>query len=175
MAIYNLFTHPVFITISGILTLIILISIVYSVYAFFKGILPALFRLGMGLANRKIAVFADNTKFNELNALLVESGIFKEKNITQIFHGGEIKKASDISLLLVYWKDFNKEVDDIIFNKKHSDALIVYAPHEDGRLSPDEMNKLSSHRNTILVTFKGRLLNDIVSSMITTAYKKAGK
>lgn len=172
MTIYDLFTHPGFVIISGILTLFLLISIVSSVIAFFTGIWPVWFRLGTGLANRNIAVLADNTKFNELKALLVESGIFKEKNITQIFHGGEIKKASDITLLLVYWKDFNKEIDDIISNKKHAAALIVYAPHEDGRLLPDEMNKLSSHRNTILVTFKGRLLNDIVSSVITTAYKK---
>lgn len=172
MAIYNLFTHPVFVTISGVLTLIILISIASSVVAFFTGIWPVWFRLGIGLANRNIAIFADNNKFNELKALLVDSGIFKEKNITPIFHNGEIEKASDFTLLLVYWKDFSKEIDGIISNKKYSDALIVYAPHEDGRLLPDEMNKLSSHRNTILVTFKGRLLNDIVSSMITTAYKK---
>ena len=174
MVIHDLFTHPVFVIISGIITLSCLAGIAYLTIAFFLGIWPVWFSLGIGLSNRKIAVFADN-KFNELKALLVESGIFKEKNITQIFHDGEVKKASEITLMLVYWKDFKKEINDIIDNKKHSAALIVYAPHEDGRLSPDEMNKLSSHRNTILVTFKGRLLNDIVSSMITTAYKKKSK
>lgn len=170
MPIITFFSHPAFIVISGFLSILFIFTAFYTIISFFTGIWPIWVRLGMGLANRKIAIFAEN-KFNELKDLLVDSGIFKEKNIIQIHHA-DIDKAAGITLMLVYWKSFGKNIDDIISIKDDSDALIVYAPNEDGRLSPEDMNKISSKRNTVLVNFRGRLLNDITSSMITTAYKK---
>jgi hypothetical protein len=106
-----------------------------------------------------------------LESLLIESGIFKEKNILQI-HKNEIKKAADITLMLVYWKDFGQQIDEIISEKAHSDALIIYAPIEDGRLPDDDMRKINSQANSIVVNFRGRLLNDITSSIITTTYRR---
>ncbi len=164
------FSHPFFIILGGVVILYGLISLLYTIVLTINGMLPALRRLGLGLAKRKIAVFGDS-KFNELKALLVDSGIFKEKNIIEIGNN-EIKKAADITLMLVYWKDFSQSINDIMDVKEYSDALIVYAPIEDGRLSNEDMNKINSEQNSLVVNFKGRLLNDIMSSIITTSYKK---
>ena len=134
-----------------------------------KGILPVLYRLGIGLTRRKIAIFAD-TKFDSLKDLLVDSGLFNEKNIVKI-DKESIKKAEDISLLLVHYKPFRDKIDEIISIKRDSDALIIYAPSEDGRIEENVLRKINSQRNTIVVNFRGRLLNDILVSMITTGYK----
>ncbi len=164
------FSHPVFTIIGGISTLLVLFGFLYAFISTIKGVLPALIRLGSGLSNRKIAVFG-GSRFDELKNLLVDSGIFKERNIIQI-NSNEIEKAADITLMLVYWKDFSQQIDQIFHVKKYSDALIVYAPPEDGWLSDKDRNKINSKQNSLLVNFRGRLLNDIMASIITTTCKR---
>jgi hypothetical protein len=166
----DFFSQPFFIIAGGILNLIVLAGLFYAIFSCINGILPALIRLGFGLSNRKIAIFG-GTKFNELKSLLIDSGMFKEKNIIQI-NKNEIKKAADMTLMLVYWKDFSQQIDEIIAEKAYSDALIIYAPIEEGKLLDDDMKKINSEANSIVVNFRGRLLNDITSCMVTTAYKK---
>jgi hypothetical protein len=47
-------------------TLILLIGIVYAISLWARGILPAVLRLGNGLAKRKIAIFAKNDSLTSL-------------------------------------------------------------------------------------------------------------
>jgi len=57
--------------------------------------------------------------------------------------------------------------------KKDSTPLIVYAPQNEGRIEPQEViDEINQHRNSVIVNFRGRLLNDILTSMITTSYEK---
>ena len=168
--IIDFFSHPFFIVVGGLSSFIVIFCGLYGALAVMKGTLRIWIRLGNNLVNRKIAVFADE-RYYELESLLIDSDIFKRCNIIRI-NQGDLKKAEDITLKLVHWKSFAARIDEILSMKKHADALIVYAPSEEGRLQNDEMNKLNSHGNTALVTFKGRLLNDITMFMITTAYKR---
>lgn len=152
-------------------TIIVIIAFLVEVYKWFVGISPALWRLGKGLASRKIAVFADADDFNSLRALLVDSNLFNEKNICQVTER-ECKKAEGYSIFLVHWKSASAYFDQILNLKKDATSLIVYAPHAEGVLPLDNVNKLNLHRNAILVNMRGRLLNDIVASLITTSYEK---
>lgn len=61
---------------------------------------------------------------------------------------------------------------DILFMKPDECALVVYAPYDQGRIPDEQMKKLDGKRHTAVTNFRGRLLNDIVASMITTSYEK---
>lgn len=142
----------------------------YTVYLTVIGIFPIWYRLGLALSRRKIAIFADD-QYNHLRDLLVDSKIFRSKNILRI-DKMSIKKAESISILLVHWKSYSGEFDRILKVKKDSDALIIYAPQDEGRLSKETLSKINLERNSLIVNFRGRLLNDILTCMITTPYEK---
>ncbi len=163
------FEHPIFIVLGGLSTLLTLIAAAYAIYLFVKGIFPVWFRLGIGLSRRKIAIFADN-EFAGLNRLLVDSGLFQEANVIKI-DKGSIKKAEGMTLFLVHWKSFGEEIDKILGMKNDSTALIVYAPQNEGFIDKAIMERINGERNSIVVNLRGRLLNDILVSMITTGYK----
>ena len=167
--IIRFFNHPFFIIIGGLTTLLAIIGILYTAYLIIKGVFPVWYRLGMGLSKRKIAVFAEQ-EFENLKNMLVDSNIFKVKNILKI-DKQSIKKAESITLLLVHWKCFETEIDNILKIKKDSDALIIYAPQNEGFIDKNILEIISIERNSIIVNFRGRLLNDILTSMITTSYE----
>ncbi len=150
-------------------TLLVLCSVCLTVYLFLKGILRVWWRLGLGLSRRKIAVFADQ-EFGELRSLLVESGLFQSKNVIQITKSA-LKRAEGYDMFLVHWKAFANEIDEILKMKHDSTALLVYAPQSEGFIDKPLMERISAERNAIVVNLRGRLLNDVLVSMITTGYK----
>ena len=168
--IISFFNHPFFIIIGGIATILMILSFCYIMFLIIKGVFPVWYRLGMGLSKRKIAIFA-STEFESLKNMFIDSGIFEGKNILQI-NKNALKRAENETLFLVHWKDYLDKIDEILAIKKDSAALVVYAPQSEGRIPEDKMEKINSQRNTIVVSFRGRLLNDILISLITTSYKK---
>lgn len=152
-------------------TLIVVIAFFVGIYKWITGISPALWRLGKGLASRKIAIFAESDGFTSLKNLLIDSNLFKERNIIQIT-GRELKKAANYTLLLAHWKSISPCLDAILSDKRDETALLIYAPQEEGLIPREDLGKINQHRNVIVVNFRGRLLTDIVSSLITTSYKK---
>lgn len=152
-------------------TVVVIIAFFVGIYRWFAGISPALLRLGKGLASRKIAVFADTDNFNPIRNLLIDSKLFKEKNIIQITKN-EIKKAEKYSLFLAHWKSIASHLDSILSEKKDGTALLIYAPQEEGFIPQEDIAKINQHRNVVLVNFRGLLLNDIMISLITTSYEK---
>ena len=54
--------------------------------------------------------------------------------------------------------------------KKYSTAMIVYSPERIE--NPDILNKIQQKSNSALVNFKGRMLNDVLSFMMTTTAAK---
>ena len=164
------FSNPFFIIFSGISTFIVLVTALYSIFLVSKGVLPVLWRLGYGLSRRKIAVFADS-KFDDLKAMLVDSGLFKENNILKISKES-IGKAEDISLLLMQWDAYKDVFQDILMIKNDLDALIVYAPQNEGLINDPDRDAINKQRNAMVVNFRGRLINDVLSCMMTTVYQK---
>lgn len=168
--IIDFFNHPFFIIVGGISTLIAIVGFCYGIYVVLKGILPVWIRLGRGLHNRKIAIYAEEN-YNSLESNLIDSGIFKKNNIIQI-HNNSIEKGRDYTMMLVYYPECQDCLKSILKTKRDSDALIIYAPRENGDISKEILEKINLQRNSIIVNFRGRLLNDIVTSMITTVYEK---
>lgn len=155
--------------ISDIASLVIILA---TAVAWFKGILPAVIRLGLGLAKRKIVVFAKSDNATSLINLLTDSKLISKSNISQITKKDDFEKASEATLFLVYWPDWKKDLINIKNLKRDSDALVIYAPKSEGYIPDDLMAELDSARNVTVVNFRGRLLNDIVTAMITTGYTK---
>lgn len=153
-------------------TIIILIQVIIGIYLWFKGIIPVLWRLGNGLAKRKICIFAKNNNQQSFSSLLADSGLFNEKNITNITKEDDFDKSQDCTLYLVYWPDWKNEIIKISSLKKDKEALVIYAPRLHGLIPEDVMSELDKKRNVTVVNFRGRLLNDIVTAMITTGYEK---
>jgi hypothetical protein len=168
--IFGFFNHPLFIFLGGLFTLLVLLQTSYTIYLYAKGVIPVLIRLGMGLSQRKIAVFAETDEFNRLKSMLLDSGILRESNIVKI-EKNSLKKAKDMTIFLVHWKSFKSEIDGILTIKDDSTALFVYAPQSEGRIDDNSLEKINQNPNATIVNFRGRLLSDILIGMITTNYK----
>ena len=140
---------------------------VYRIYH----IIPLMWRLSSALAIRKIAILGDPDQYDSLRNLLVDSGLFKEKNIHRITDN-EIGKVQTYTLLLMHWKSFGNHIEEVLRNKGDGTALIIYAPYGDGPIDTSIMARMEKERNVVVVNFRGRLLNDMLTSLITTSYYK---
>lgn len=168
--VIDFFNHPFFMIVGGLLSLVAVFGVFSTIYLVLRGIVPIWYRLGIALSKRKIAIFADE-KFNELKDILVDSGMFQEKNIIKIDMPA-LKKAKNISFYLIHYSKCQDIIDDILLLKNDSDALVVYSPQDEGFIGTEILNKLNAQRNTIIVNLRGRLLNDIMVSMITTSFSR---
>ncbi len=153
-------------------TVLVILTAAYAAYLWARGIVPVLWRLGNGLSRRKIALFARGDTLISLEALLDDSKLFDKANIVRIAAPGDIGQAESATLFLVAWHDWQDEIDRVLATKRDGTALIVYAPQDKGFIPQPEMAKLNSRRNVVVNNFRGRLLNDLVVSMITTSYEK---
>ncbi|MCH9666154.1 MAG: hypothetical protein K0U41_09975, partial [Gammaproteobacteria bacterium] len=122
-------------TVTAIIVLLLFIyPIIQAVISFrVKKIFPSFHRLLLGLSGRKIAIFATHDIFTSLESMLIDSKLFTKKEILQI-QADSIDKAENSSLFLVYWPDFNDNLDAILAIKKDATALVVYAPQDKGRI-----------------------------------------
>lgn len=166
--IISFFNHPFFIIVGGVATILMIIGFCYTAFLVIKGVLPVWYRLGIGLSKRKIAIFAKD-EYQSLSDMITASKIF---TTTIQIHKNDIKKAEKESVYLVHWHEFQDKIDDILSIKKDTTPLIIYAPQEEGFIDKDIMKKINSHRNSVVVNLRGRLLNDILTSLITTSYEK---
>jgi hypothetical protein len=154
-----------------ITTILFIIAVIGGAVAWARGVLPALWRLGNGLAKRKIAIYAKGDNFSSLEGLLTDSKLFKSNNIVRISGTNDLGKGDYASLFLLYWPDWKEDIERILSSKKDATTLIVYAPQGSGIIPKAQMDSLAEHRNVIVTNVRGRLLNDIVVSMMTTEYK----
>lgn len=149
-------------------TIIVFVRLGVAIWNWFTGISPAVRRLGKGLAKRKIALFSSD---HGLKHLLEDSGLFREENIIEISKKDELGRCEDATIFLVYWPEWSRQIKQIIAKKTDKTALIVYAPRSKGEISKKNINLICEERNSSITNFRGRLLNDLVSAMITTGYQ----
>jgi hypothetical protein len=153
-------------------SILLILSVIYAVALWTRGVFPALLRLGNGLAKRKIALFAKGDNMSSLKSLIIDSKLFKPSNIYEIRKIEDIGRAESATMFLVFWHDWAADIDEILVKKSDQCPLIVYAPYDKGRIPDAQMKILDGRRHTAVTNFRGRLLNDIVVSMITTSYEK---
>lgn len=153
-------------------TIVLILAIAWGVLLWIRGIFPALLHLGNGLAKRKIAVFAKGDNVGSLRDLLLDSKLFRKGNIIEVVRTEDVGRAEGASVYLVHWHDWADGIGDVLAQKPDACALIVYAPYDKGRIPDDQMKNLDGKRHTAVTNFRGRLLNDIVTAMITTSYER---
>lgn len=169
----DFFSHSFFTIVGGVLSLAAVLGLIAALYLSVTGVIPVLYRLGTSLSSRKIAIFADD-KFTELESILVDSGLVKKRNIIKI-DKASIKKADNISFFIVHYLPYKDSIDELISLKKDTDAMIVYAPQDEGYIEKEIVTKINSQRNIVMANFRGRLLNDVLVSMMTTSFKRKSK
>ena len=154
-------------------TIILIIILFVGMVLWFKGILPVLFRLGNGLVKRKIAIFAKSDNLNSLKSLLLDSELFSEKNIIEIRSNNDFGKSEKSTLFLIFWHDWGKkDIDEILNKKADKTALVIYAPRDKELITDEDFKKINKERNVSIANLRGRLLSDIISSLLTTSYEK---
>lgn len=173
--IINIYNNPFFIIWGGVSATIVLLGIILHIIAWFLGITPLLLRLGFGRWFRKIAIVANPDMYSVLKKDLIDSGIFRTKNISEAITEASISDVKNHNLLLVHYQSFNEtQIKSILANKKSCAGMIFYFPEfsPENRISDHIRDEISNTPNTTLVNFRGRLLNDIVTTLITTSYEK---
>lgn len=152
-------------------TVVFVIGLAIAIYLFFSGMLPVLWRLG-NLRRRKIAIFAKGDASRSLVSLFVDARLFNPKNIIPITSVADFGRSDAATVYVAHWPDWQDDLQDIVERKSDQTPLVVYAPHGDPPLPAGALMLLDRHRNVVLTNFRGRLLTDVVSSFITTAYEK---
>lgn len=157
--------------VSTAVTVVSLIFILYAIYATARGLLPVLIRLGYSLWRKRIIIFASNDMATELQRLINESDLFNRSRI-QIAGQNDVENARKANVVLVYWRDVQDYIQDVIGNRSEHAALIIYAPHRDGPIPADVLNDLERRKHVTVCNFRGRLMNDVLTSMMTIQYDK---
>lgn len=168
--IVNFYSSPPFTVFGGITATIFVLGFIYKIISWFLGITPIVFRLGIALWKREIAIFSSFELFESLKSSLIDSKIFKDKNIIHITKENTEKSKSK-TVFLVDWETFGEDIETVFNSRKdHQTAIIIYAKPQS--IPHDKMNDIANRPNTVVVNFRGRLLNDILTSLITTSYDK---
>jgi len=119
---------------------------------------------------KKGSYFGSVEIFESLKNSLIDSNIFKKKNIIHI-SSDNIDKAKDETIFLVDWETFGDKIEQIFSARKnHQTAIVIYA--KPASIPQEKMNDIANRANTVVVNFRGRLLNDILTSLITTSYDR---
>jgi hypothetical protein len=168
--ITSFFNHPFFIIVGGISVFIAFIAIVYKVICFFWGVTPLVLRLGIALWKRKVAVFGNAESFSIFKLMLIDSGVFKESNIDRI-DLMDLAKAKKFDIYLVDWASSSSYINAIFDCRpsQQTPVIIFAAPKS---IPDDELSSIANKSNTVIVNFRGRLMNDLLTSLVTTSYDK---
>src|SRR5690606_5204202 len=110
--IVEFFNHPFFAIVGGLSTLAGLLTFMYGFYVILSGVIPVWIRLGKGLSNKKIAVYAEQG-FGDFRDMLLDSGLFKQKNIEKIT-SNSLKKGERHTMILVNYEEFKDKISEIL-------------------------------------------------------------
>ena len=146
-------------------------TLMLVIVMWFYGLIPALWRLGNGLVRKKIVIYAKGDNASDLEKLVKDLKIFKGE-IAISRSENSFGDGEDADIHIIRWIDFKSFLKEILQKKKKNSSLIVYCPKSDGFVDDESMNIINSKENAVLVQFRGRLLNDIIISLITTSYEK---
>ena len=148
-------------------TIAAILAFFYKIICWFLGITPIVKRLGFGLWRREISIVAKTKdSFEDIKRDLVSSGVFRDKNIKYINDNNllDLKKSS----IILLHEDMVNALEQVANSRPSRSGLIVYCPQK--RLEEAQMNLINSNPNSIVVNFRGRLLNDVIMMLVSTSY-----
>jgi hypothetical protein len=174
MNLINLLNELV--NIVGVFTTVFAICLfIWTVLSWMLGVYPLFLRLGFGRWTRKIAIVANDNFYSTLKTDLVDTGVFREKNIYQI-KADTLSKVKEISLALVHYQSFTEDqIKTVLSNKKSNAGFIFYFPEftpPSVVIPPEMMKAINNQQFTTIVNMRGRLINDIVITLLSTSYDK---
>ena len=166
----------VFVNIVGVLTTVFAICLfVWAIISWILGVYPLFLRLGFGRWSRKIAIVASDDMYSTLITDLVDTGVFREKNIYQIKESN-LSKVRETTLALVHYQSFTEDqIKNILSYKKSNAGFIFYFPEftpPSVVISQEMMKAINNQQFTTIVNMRGRLINDIVTTLLSTSYDK---
>lgn len=153
-------------------TVIVITAAIVKAYRYLRGIVPVGMRIGNGLSKRQIALFARGEHLQTIKNVVLRSSLFQERNLIEISSLAEFDSHEDADFFIVYYADWKDHFHKILTAKKEQMPLLVYSPTSDPRIDAGVMQEIDLKRNTAVSNFRGRLLNDIFTAMITTNYEK---
>lgn len=166
--IANILSNPFLVIVGGISTLVLIIRMSIDIWLYARGIAPFLYRLGRSLSRRKIAIFSTSARYDNLEKVLTDSRLFPKKNITNVTPSDPVLKNNE-TIFLVDWESFDQGIEEVFSCRKDGHTAIIILAKR-GSIEGGSMDKILEKENTVIVNSKGRLLNDILTSMITTFY-----
>jgi len=143
---------------------------VLAVIVFLLGISKPLWRLGRGFFSRKIAIFADTDNFNSLKKLLLDTKLFRKKNIIHV-SSNDALSAGNYSMLLLHWKSYSAGLESVLDKKEEEAVMIIYLPQHEGFIPREDMEKISRHKNVAVANFRGRVLSDVITGLMITEHR----
>jgi hypothetical protein len=165
---FDFFNHPFFVIFGGISASVVAFGFLCRAIFWMLGISPIVIRLGTALWRRRVAIIGSFEAYESLRSTIVDSGIFNSNKVIHI-ELGSIEKAKSESIFLVDWKSSCEKINDIFSARKnHQTAVIIFA--SPGSIPPEQLLNVADRPNTVIVNFKGRLLNDILTCLLTTSY-----
>jgi hypothetical protein len=162
------FNHSLFAIFGGVGTILVVLGFTYKVISIFFGVMPLAIRLGYGLWKRKIAVISDADNFAKLSHALKSSKLFNEKNISHV-PLNTLESLSVANLYLVDWDTAGGSIEEI-FQRRASSQIPIVIVARPASIPHETMNSIANRPNTVVVNFLGRLLNDVLTSLMTTSY-----
>lgn len=150
-------------------------AIIVGLATFFgwtAGIFMVMKRLGLGRWYRKVLIVGSTSETKSLRKDLEDSGVFRKSNISEV-DGRNLSDIKEASLILLdYWSLTKPQVSTVLANKRKQAGLVVYSPMGKRRI-PDEISEaINNEPFTTLVQMRGRLVNDLLITLMSTSYDK---
>lgn len=148
-------------------TIAAILAFFYKIICWFLGITPIVKRLGFGRWRREISIVAKTKdSFEDVKRDFVSSGVFRDKNI-KFVNSNNLIDLKQASIILLH-EDMIDALERVANSRPSRSGLVVYCPQR--RLDEAQMNLINSNPNSIVVNFRGRLLNDIIMMLVSTSY-----
>lgn len=129
-------------------------------------------RLGLGRWYRRVLIVGASAETKSLKKDLVDSGVFREKNINEA-DGRNLSDVKNASLILLdYWSLTEAQVTTVLANKRKSAGLVVYSPMGKDHIPNNISQQINNEPFTTLVNMRGRLVNDLLITLMSTSYDK---
>lgn len=149
------------------------LSLIALTISAFTRLGKAAWRFGLALYGKKIMIVANDEDFRDLKEDISDSGLIKSRNIQRISEKQLAKTKNALLLIIVYGYLDKDDFKSVVTRKSARCGLIIHCPPEKGRIKDDEMDLLSNTAFTTLCNFRGRLVNEVLITMLSTSFKKS--
>lgn len=140
-------------------------------FAVIRGISKPLWRLGLGLSRRKILIVASSDDGKSLRNLVEASKLFSLKRVEEIHSRGDIERIESADVILFKYSGSEFELEEILEKAKPTSPILIYAGNRE--ITDHTHWSLMDEKKFISVcNLRGRLLNDLLTLMMTSAYAK---